>query len=103
MRILTWIIRLFLFVMLLAFAARNTDPVTLRFYFDLAWRAPLIALLLVFFAVGAALGVAAVLGVVLRQRRQIQQLRLARPADNPPVPRDPPPPDVAAPPRSVDG
>ena len=75
MRFLTWAIRFALFVVLLAFAAKNTDPVTLRFYFDLAWQAPLVALLLGFFAVGALLGVAAMLGTFLAQRREIARLR----------------------------
>ena len=75
MRFLTWAIRLALFVVLLAFAARNTEPVTLRFYFDLAWQAPLVAVLLAFFVVGAALGLAAALGTFLSQRREIARLR----------------------------
>ena len=75
MRILTWASRFALFVVLLAFAVRNTEPVTLRFYFDLAWQAPLVALLLGFFAVGALLGVAAMLGTFLAQRREIARLR----------------------------
>ena len=54
MRLITWAIRIALFVVLLAFAAKNTDPVTLRFYFDLAWQAPLVALLLAFFAAGGS-------------------------------------------------
>ncbi|MGH8723181.1 MAG: lipopolysaccharide assembly protein LapA domain-containing protein, partial [Burkholderiales bacterium] len=62
MRILTWTIRIALFILLLAFAARNTEPVTLRFYFDFAWEAPLVVLLLAFFVAGAALGLLAVLG-----------------------------------------
>ena len=36
MRIVTWTIRLVVFVLLVAFGAKNADPVTLRFYFDLA-------------------------------------------------------------------
>ena len=75
MRILTWAIRLVLFVVLLAFAARNTEPVTLRFYFDLAWQAPLVALLLAFFAAGAVLGLVAMCGTYLAQRREIARLR----------------------------
>jgi uncharacterized integral membrane protein len=75
MRFLTWAIRLALFVVLLAFAARNTEPVTLRFYFDLAWQAPLVALLLAFFAAGAVLGLAAALGTFLSQRRELARLR----------------------------
>ena len=65
MRLITWAIRFALFVVLLAFAAKNTDPVTLRFYFDLAWQAPLVALLLAFFAAGALLGLIAMSGTYL--------------------------------------
>ena len=75
MRILTWAIRIALFILLLAFAAKNTDPVTLRFYFGLAWQAPLVALLLAFFAAGVALGLIAMLGSWLAQRREIARLQ----------------------------
>ena len=75
MRILTWAIRIALFVVLAALAAKNTDPVALRFYFDLAWQAPLVAVLLAFFAAGAALGLLAMLGTCLSQRREIARLR----------------------------
>lgn len=74
MRVLTWAIRLAIFLFLLAFAARNTDPVTLRFYFDLAWQMPLVALLLAFFVAGALLGVVSAIGLVIRQRREIGRL-----------------------------
>jgi uncharacterized integral membrane protein len=74
MRVLTWAIRLAIFLFLLAFAARNTDPVTLRFYFDLAWQIPLVWLLFAFFVIGLVLGTAAVLGVLIRQRREISRL-----------------------------
>jgi uncharacterized integral membrane protein len=75
MRVLAWAIRIALFVVLAAFAAKNTDPVTLRFYFDLAWQAPLVAVLLAFFAAGAALGMLAMLGTLLAQRREVGRLR----------------------------
>jgi len=75
MRILTWAIRIALFAVLVAFAAKNTDPVALRFYFDLVWQAPLVAVLLAFFAAGAALGLLAMLGTCLAQRREISRLR----------------------------
>ena len=80
MRVLTWAIWLAIFLFLLAFAARNTDPVTLRFYFELAWQIPLVWLLFYFFAAGAVLGIAAVLGVLIRQRREMG--RLQREADS---------------------
>ena len=75
MRVLAWAIRVALFVLLLAFAAKNTEPVTLRFYFDLLWQAPLVALLLAFFAAGVAFGLAAMLGTWLSQRREIARLQ----------------------------
>jgi uncharacterized integral membrane protein len=75
MRLVTWTIRIALFLLLLAFAARNTAPATLHFYFDLAWEAPLVLLLLAFFAAGALLGIVAALGALLRQRREIGRLR----------------------------
>ena len=89
MRIVTWAIRLLVFVLLIAFAAKNVEPVTLRFYFDLALQAPLVLLLFAFFAAGALFGVLALLGTVLRQRREIGILRRRIPPDEParpPVP-----------------
>jgi lipopolysaccharide assembly protein A len=74
-RIVTWAIRLLVFVLLIAFAAKNVEPVTLRFYFDLALQAPLVVLLFAFFAFGALFGVLALVGTLLRQRREIGILR----------------------------
>ena len=75
MRIVTWAIRLIVFVLLIAFAAKNIEPVALRFYFDLALQAPLVVLLFAFFAAGALFGVLALLATLLRQRREIALLR----------------------------
>ncbi|MFY9314774.1 MAG: lipopolysaccharide assembly protein LapA domain-containing protein [Burkholderiales bacterium] len=86
MRILTWAIRIALFVLLLAFAAKNTDPVTLRFYLGLAWQAPLVAILLAFFAAGAALGLMAMLGTYLSQRRRIARLEMKHQAQESKIP-----------------
>ena len=75
MRILTWAILAALFVVLLAFAAKNTDLVTLRFYFGLEWKSPLIALLLAFFIGGVLLGLLAMFGSWLAQRRELARLQ----------------------------
>jgi uncharacterized integral membrane protein len=83
-RVLTWAIRLAVFVVLVAFAAKNVDPVKLRFYFDLEVQAPLVLILLGAFALGALFGVAALIGTVLRQRREISILK--RPAEPAPPP-----------------
>jgi putative membrane protein len=75
MRFVTWTVRLLVFLFLLAFAAKNTDPVTLHFYFELAWQAPLIVLLLAFFAAGTAFGLVAALATLFGQRREILRLK----------------------------
>ena len=75
MRIVSRAVWFALFILLLAFAAANTAPATLRFWFDYAWQAPLVLLLLAFFAAGAVFGVAAALGTLMRQRREIVRLR----------------------------
>lgn len=97
MRYLTWTVRLLFFVLLLAFAVKNTEPVTLRFYLGIAWHEPLILLLLAFFAAGAIFGLVAALSTLFGQRREILRLRrevkdLAEPAKA--VAVRPPSPDV---------
>ena len=90
MRIVTWTIRLLVFVLLVAFAAKNTDPVTLRFYFDLVLQTPLILALFGAFALGAFFGVLSLLGTVLRQRREIGALKRKVPPAEPVPPMAPP-------------
>ena len=75
MRIVTWTIRLLVFVLLVAFGAKNVDPVTLRFYFGVEVATPLILALFGAFALGAFFGVVSLLGRLLRQRREISVLR----------------------------
>ena len=84
MRALTWAVRLTIFVLLVAFAAKNADPVTLRFYFDLALQAPLVLVLFGFFAAGALFGMLALIGTLLRQRREIARLAKQAPPPAPP-------------------
>ena len=74
------------FVLLVAFAAKNADNVTLRFYFDLALQAPLVLVLFGFFAAGALFGMLALIGTLLRQRREIASLKKqSQPPAPPPV------------------
>jgi lipopolysaccharide assembly protein A len=83
-RILTWAIRIVLFLLLLALAAKNVEPVKLRFFFDIELETPLVLLLLGAFALGAFFGVLALLTTVLRQRREISVLK--KPAQPAPPP-----------------
>jgi len=75
MRVIAWILRIILFLALFLLALKNTETVSLRLYFDQIWQAPLILVLLVFFAAGAVVGVLATLATVFRQRREIARLR----------------------------
>ena len=72
------------FVLLVAFAAKNADNVTLRFYFDLTLQAPLVLVLFGFFAAGALFGMLVLIGTLLRQRREVA--RLKKQQDSPPEP-----------------
>ena len=81
MRYLTWAIRIAVFFLLVAFAAKNVEPVTLRFYFDLVLETPLVLALFGFFAAGALFGMLALLGTVLRQRREIGFLKKSKSMD----------------------
>lgn len=74
MRYLIWFARLILFVLLLGFAVKNDQPVVLRYFFGYEWQASLVVVLLVFFAAGTVVGVLAVLGNLLRQRKQFALL-----------------------------
>jgi len=75
MRILLLVLKIAVFVLLLGFAFKNTDSVVVRYFLGVEWQAPLVIVLLVFFATGIAVGVLGILGIVLRQRRQILELR----------------------------
>ena len=75
MRYLSWIAKLALFLLLLGFALKNTEPVALRYFLGQEWRAPLSLVLLLFFCAGAALGVAAAFGVAWRLRRELEAQR----------------------------
>jgi len=75
MRALSWACRIFIFLFLLAFALKNTDPVSVRFFLDTEWQAPLIIIVLAFFAGGAALGVLSLLGTIFGLRREVSRLK----------------------------
>jgi putative membrane protein len=75
MKLFIWLLRAALFIVLLGFAVKNSSTVTLHFFFDAAWPLPLVAVMLIFFATGAAVGLSAALGTFLRQRREILRLK----------------------------
>lgn len=74
-RYLSWLLRAVLFLLLLLFALKNTEVVTLRFFFAESWQFPLVLLLLIFFTFGAVTGVLACISRMMRERRDILALR----------------------------
>lgn len=75
MKSVFWVIKLAMFFVALTFALKNTDNVTVRYYLGAEWQAPLIFVILVVFCLGAAAGVTASLGHVIRLRREVSRLR----------------------------
>ncbi len=75
MRYLIWLLRVLLFIALLGFAVKNDQPIALHYFFGYEWQTSLVVALLLFFAIGAIIGVLAMLVNVLQQRREIARLR----------------------------
>jgi putative membrane protein len=94
---LAWFIRLAIVLVLVWFAVKNAQPVTLHGLPDQTWQAPLVFVLLVVFVGGVVIGLLAWLPTVVRQRRELGRLRKAS-VVLPPVAAAPPAP--AADPRA---
>ncbi len=75
MTALTWALRFIIVSFLIVFAIQNTELVILRVMPGYFWEAPLVVVLLAFFAAGAVLGVLSVLGIIYRQRREVVRLK----------------------------
>jgi len=75
MAYVTWFFRIVLFLLLLGFAIKNVEVVTLSYFFDYQWRAPLVLILLVFLLIGVVIGLLAASTTLFRQRREIQALK----------------------------
>ncbi|HEY1090990.1 MAG TPA: LapA family protein [Burkholderiaceae bacterium] len=94
MRILTWLIRAFLFFVLFAFALNNQQAVAVHWFFGHEWTAPLVIVVLAAFGSGCAIGVLAMVPAWWRHRRLARQgqagaSELAEPSIQPgPVIRD---------------
>ena len=78
MRYLALIAKILLFLLLLGFAAKNAEPVMLRYFLGIEWQAPLSLILFVFFAAGLLIGL--LIGMTKRwqQGREILALRKTR-------------------------
>jgi uncharacterized integral membrane protein len=75
MRVLGWILKIALFLLLFGFALKNTETVLVRGYLGYQWHLPLVLILLIFFALGTAIGLAAGAAAFFRQQRRILSLK----------------------------
>ena len=69
MRLLVWLVRAALFIILFAFALNNLEDVTVRWGFGHEWHAPMVFIVLAAFAFGCAFGVFAMVPSWWRHRR----------------------------------
>jgi putative membrane protein len=69
------IAKVLLFLLLLGFAALNSDSVTLRYFLGLTWQAPLSLVILVAFAIGLLAGFLGCSLRLLRNQRDIRALQ----------------------------
>lgn len=103
MRYLVWVLRLLVFVVVLLFALKNTQPVQVSFFADYALaNVPLIVVMLVTFLLGLVLGLLIMIFNVTRKKREIAKLkrdlvRLEDQIQNPVKPTDPAAVEVIAP------
>jgi putative membrane protein len=77
MKFLSRIIGIVLFILFFGFALKNTQEVALRFFLGYEIHAPLVLMLLGFFAGGAILGVLAMTPTVVRYRRSSERQKIA--------------------------
>jgi uncharacterized integral membrane protein len=97
MRTAVLLLRALILVVLVWFAAKNSDPVKLRGFLDQSWEAPLVFVLLVVFVAGVVLGLLAWVPTVVRQRREVGRLKKSL-AQQPGVV---PAPDASEPPHGI--
>ena len=77
MQALVWILRFAIVVVLVWFAVKNAQEVTLYGLPEQTLKAPLVFVLLVVFVAGVIIGLLAWVPTVIRQRREIGRLKRA--------------------------
>jgi len=70
MRVVSWLLRAFIFFTLFAFALNNQHTAAVHWFFGVQWHTPMVIVVLVAFAAGCAVGVVAMLPGVWRRRSE---------------------------------
>ncbi len=86
MQTVVWIVRLAIVLVLVWFAVKNAQDVTLTGLPGQTWQAPLVFVLLTVFVAGVVIGLLAWVPTVVRQRREIGRLRRAAASPAAPLP-----------------
>ena len=85
MRLISWLLRAFIFFTLFAFALNNRQVATVHWFFGVQWQAPLVIVVLATFAAGCAVGVLAMLPGAWQRWRLSRRLKpTAAPTKAPP-------------------
>jgi uncharacterized integral membrane protein len=110
MRLIAWLLRAVLFFVLFAFALNNQHDAEVRWFFGLAWHAPMVFVVLAALALGCLLGALAMLPSWWHQRRRASRAtrRLDKSVAEPPpkarvAPAADTGPDTVMPPPRPDG
>jgi len=82
--------KLVVFLLVLAFALKNSHSVTFNSFLGYVWQAPLIVMLGLAFALGALTGVLALLPTLFRMRRELTRKPEAAEPDTLTLPTDMP-------------
>lgn len=75
MRYLIWSLRVMLFLLLLGFALKNDQAVTLRYFLGFEWNTSLVVALLCFFIAGVIIGLLGMMGILIRHQRELAAVR----------------------------
>jgi len=92
MQAIVWIVRFAIVVVLVWFAVKNAQVITIYGLPNQEWQAPLVFILLIVFVAGMLIGLLAWVPTVVRQRREIGRLKkaAANPLPTPPATIEPP-------------
>ncbi len=88
MRLISWLLRAFIFFTLFAFALNNQQTASVRWFFGVQWQAPMVIVVLAAFAAGCAVGVLAMLPDLWRRwrlTRRLAPVEAVAPATPPPT------------------
>jgi len=91
MQTVVWILRFVIVVVLVWFAVKNAQVITIYGLPNQEWQAPLVFILLIVFVAGMLIGLLAWVPTVVRQRREIGRLQkaAANPLPTPPATIEP--------------